>query len=289
MADFLLNLAVCAGAVLVLLGAVFAVSVRRDRHDLIDVAWGMGFALIAVVSLLLSPDPHLLIAVLTVVWGVRLAVHIGARNLGRPEDPRYVAIRRKAKGGPNLHLARVVYLTQGAIMLFVSLPVQVAQYVPAPPAWLVAAGSAVWLVGFVFEAVGDWQLSRFKADPASRGRLMTTGLWRYTRHPNYFGDAAVWTGLYLLACGSWAGAATIGSPVVMVWLLAGGSGKPMTEKHMRQSRPEYADYVARTSGFLPLPPKTPREYFWELERAKPLMTTLTSRAWSRCREWFCAF
>jgi steroid 5-alpha reductase family enzyme len=255
MGHYLTNLAVSAAAVVVLLGAVFAISVRRDRHDLIDVAWGLGFALVAVVSLLLADSPQVLIAALTAVWGVRLAVHIAIRNHGKPEDPRYVRIRQKAKGNPNLHLAKVVYLTQGLILLFVSLPVQVAQYEQAPPVWLLVAGTVVWLVGFVFETVGDWQLSRFKADPASKGRLMTGGLWRYTRHPNYFGDAAVWTGLYLLACGSWAGAATILSPVLMIWLLTRGSGKAMTERHMARSRPEYADYVARTSGFFPLPPK----------------------------------
>lgn len=249
------NLMVSVAAVVVFLGAVFALSVRRDRHDLIDTAWGLGFAVVAAVSWVLGSQPHALVAVLTIVWGVRLAVHIGLRNRGKPEDPRYVAIRKRAKGNPNLHMAVRVYVPQGLILLFVSLPVQVAQYVPAPPAWLVAAGVLVWLVGFGFETVGDWQLSRFKADPANKGELMTTGLWRYTRHPNYFGDAAVWAGLYLLACGSWAGAATILSPVLMTWLLTNGSGKPLTEKHMRDSRPGYAAYADRTSGFFPLPPK----------------------------------
>ncbi|SMD19473.1 DUF1295 domain-containing protein [Kibdelosporangium aridum] len=250
---FLTNLAVSAGAVAVLLGLVFAISVRRDRHDLIDVAWGLGFALVAAVSLALASQPNVLIAVLTMIWGVRLAVHIGIRNHGKPEDRRYVEIRQRSNG--NLHLAYKVYLTQGLILLFVSLPVQVAQYIPAPPVWLVVLGALIWLIGFVFETVGDWQLSQFKADPANKGKLMTTGLWRYTRHPNYFGDAAVWTGLYVLACATWAGAATILSPVLMIWLLVNGSGKPLTEKHMRKSRPEYAEYADRTSGFFPLPPK----------------------------------
>ncbi|RSM90549.1 DUF1295 domain-containing protein [Kibdelosporangium aridum] len=252
---FLTNLAVSAGVVVVLLGLVFAISVRRDRHDLIDVVWGLGFAVVAAVSLALADQPNVLIAVLTMIWGGRLAVYIGIRNHGKPEDPRYVTIRQRAKGNPNLHLAKKVYLTQGLILLFVSLPVQVAQYIPAPPVWLVVLGALVWLIGFVFETVGDWQLSRFKADPANKGKLMTTGLWRYTRHPNYFGDAAVWTGLYLLACGTWAGAATILSPILMIWLLVNGSGKPLTEKHMRKTRPEYAEYADRTSGFFPLPPK----------------------------------
>ncbi|ALG09099.1 DUF1295 domain-containing protein [Kibdelosporangium phytohabitans] len=252
---FLLNLAVSAGAVAVLLGVVFAISVRRGRHDLIDVAWGLGFAVVAAVSWAMGAQPGWLIAVLTIVWGVRLGIHIGLRNRGKPEDPRYVAIRKRAKGNPNLHLALKVYLLQGVILLFVSLPVQVAQYTAAPPVWLTVIGALVWLAGFGFETIGDWQLSRFKSDPANKGKLMTTGLWRYTRHPNYFGDAAVWCGLYLLACGSWAGAATVLSPVLMTWLLTNGSGKPLTEKHMRKSRPDYAAYADRTSGFFPLPPK----------------------------------
>ncbi|MET0234170.1 MAG: DUF1295 domain-containing protein [Kibdelosporangium sp.] len=255
MPDFLLNLAVSAGAVVVLLALVFAISVRRDRHDLIDVFWGFGFAVVAAVSLVMAGDPKILISLLTVVWGLRLAGHIALRNRGKPEDPRYVAIRKRAKGNPNLHLVKVVYLTQGLLLLFVSLPVQVAQYIPAPPAWLLIVGTLVWLAGFVFETVGDWQLSRFKADPANKGRVMSTGLWRYTRHPNYFGDAAVWWGIFLLACANWAGISTVLAPIVMTWLLANGSGKPLTERHMKKSRPDYADYIERTSGFFPLPPR----------------------------------
>jgi len=250
----LTNVLVCAGVVAVLLAVVFAVSVRRGRHDLIDVAWGPGFALIAVVTFVLStgdPLTRVLLTVLTVVWGVRLGVHIGLRNRGRPEDRRYVEIRSRVRG--NRHLARVVYLTQGGIMLLVSLPVQVGQYGSAPPGWLLVVGCALWSVGFVFEAVGDWQLRRFSASGGNG--VLDTGLWRYTRHPNYFGDAVVWWGLYLLACGSWVGVAMVPAPLVMTWLLAKGTGKPLTERHLAGSRPGYADYVRRTSGFVPLPPR----------------------------------
>lgn len=260
MADLVLNLAVCTGVVLVLLAAVFAVSVRRDRHDLIDVAWGLGFAAIAAVTFVLSagkgdPTTRVLLTCLTVLWGLRLAGHIGLRNHGKPEDRRYVEIR--ARGG-TLHLIRAVYLIQGAVMLLVSLPVQAGQYGTSSPAWLLGLGTAVWLVGFTFETVGDWQLRRFTADPANRGRLLDRGLWRYTRHPNYFGDAAVWWGLYLLACGTWVGAATLPAPIVMTYVLARGTGKPLTEKHLTATRADYADYVRRTSGFVPLPPKQNR-------------------------------
>ncbi|MPZ82406.1 MAG: DUF1295 domain-containing protein [Actinophytocola sp.] len=251
----MVNLAVCAGVVAVLLAVVFAISVRRDRHDLIDVAWGLGFTLIAVTTFVLSTGDlatRVLLTVLTAVWGLRLAVHIGLHSRGRPEDRRYVEIRSR---GGNVRLVRVVYLTQGAVMLLVSLPVQVGQYGAGAPGWLLGLGVAVWLVGFVFESVGDRQLRRFAADPANRGRVLDSGLWRYTRHPNYVGDATVWWGLYLLACGTWGGVATLPAPVVMTVVLAAGTGKPLTERHLARSRPGYAEYVRRTSGFLPRPPR----------------------------------
>ncbi|MFC7613995.1 DUF1295 domain-containing protein [Actinokineospora soli] len=239
------------------MAAVFAISVRRGKYDTIDTAWGLGFAIVALVAFGLSDRDGPLPAVataLTVVWGVRLAVHLHVRNKGKPEDRRYAEILGRAKGNPRLHMARVVFLPQAVLMWFISLPVQVAQFGTdlGPLAWV---GVAVWVVGFAFETVGDAQLSRFTADPANRGRVLDTGLWRYTRHPNYFGDACVWWGLYLVACHSWAGAATIASPLVMTYLLARGTGKPLTEKHLSKSRPGYAEYVARTSGFVPLPPK----------------------------------
>jgi len=147
-----------------------------------------------------------------------------------------------------------VYHFQGVVLYFVSLPVQFAMYGTGfgVLGWL---GVAVWLIGFGFETIGDEQLRRFKADPASKGKVLDTGLWRYTRHPNYFGDACVWWGLYLLACSTWPGALTILSPVAMTFTLARGTGKPMLEKGMAKTRPAYARYVERTSGFFPWPPK----------------------------------
>ncbi|GLZ40252.1 DUF1295 domain-containing protein [Actinokineospora sp. NBRC 105648] len=254
--SLLLNLAATLVAVVVVLAITFAISVRRGKFDTIDTVWGLGFAVIAIVTFALSTGDlavRLVATVLPVVWGVRLAVHLHRRNRGKPEDRRYVKILADAKGSPLAHMARVVFLPQGAIMWFVSLPVQVAQYSTFGP--IAYAGIAVWLTGFVFESVGDWQLSRFSADPANKGTVLDTGLWRYTRHPNYFGDACVWWGLYLVACSSWLGAATVLSPVLMTFMLAKGTGKPLTEKHLSSSRPGYADYVARTSGFFPLPPR----------------------------------
>jgi steroid 5-alpha reductase family enzyme len=236
----------------------FVIGVSRGRHRYIDIAWGLGFAAIAVTSYLLSAGAgdgatRAIVTGLTVVWGVRLAVHIGWRSWGKGEDPRYAAML--ARGSGNGYALRMVYLLQAAVMWFVSLPVQVAQYDTGPVGWLTIVGIALWATGLFFEAVGDYQLARFTRDPVNKGRVLDSGLWRFTRHPNYFGDACVWWGLYLIACGSWAGAATILSPIVMTYFLAGKTGKPLLEQGMRHTRPGYADYVRRTSGFFPLPPK----------------------------------
>lgn len=256
------TLAVSAAVVALLMVVTFAVSVLRNRHDTLDVAWGLGFALVAGTTFVLSDGEgdtaaRVLVTVLTVAWGVRLAVHIGLRSRGEPEDHRYAEMRDRAKGNPHLHVLVRAYLAQAVVLWLVSLPVQAAQYGPAAHPALVAAGIALWSVGVLFEAVGDRQLQRFRADPRNRGHVLDRGLWRYTRHPNYFGDACVWWGLFLLACSSWYGLATVVSPILMTFLLAKGTGKPMLEEHLRRRRPAYAEYVRRTSGFVPLPPRRP--------------------------------
>ncbi|QUQ65133.1 hypothetical protein JJ691_28540 [Kutzneria sp. CA-103260] len=253
LAGLLANLGITAVAVLLVMLIALAVAVARGRHDGIDTLWGLGFAVIAVVGLIVSGCGWLS-TVLTVVWGVRLAAHIQLRNGRRPEDPRYVALMKRATGNPHWYAFRKIYLVQGVIMWFVSWPVQAAQYEGGGIGVFGWLGLVVWLVGFGFESVGDWQLSRFKADPANRGKIMDRGLWRYTRHPNYFGDACVWWGLYLVACQHWLGALTVLSPLVMTFFLTRGTGKALTEKAMGD-RPGYAEYVQRTSGFFPLPPK----------------------------------
>ena len=125
----------------------------------------------------------------------------------------------------------------------------------APAGALVVIGALVWLGGFVFESVGDWQLARFKAEPAHQGMIMDRGLWRYTRHPNYFGDFCMWWGLFLISLGSWVELLFVFAPLLMTYILIRGTGQRMTDRRMTASRPQYADYVARTSGFVPLPPK----------------------------------
>ena len=190
----------------------FAVAIWRGHHSVIDVTWGLGFAVVAATSVLVSSGHgdatrRVLIAVLTAVWGLRLAIHIGRRNWGKGEDPRYAELLAKAPGNPNAFAIRKIYLTQAVVMWFVSLPVQVAMYEGSRPGVLTWVGTAVFAVGLFFEAVGDWQLTRFRNDPDSKGKVMDRGLWHYTRHPNYFGDACVWWGLYLIAAAAMAGRA----------------------------------------------------------------------------------
>ncbi|MBN0043467.1 DUF1295 domain-containing protein [Streptomyces actuosus] len=258
---FAANLGWAAAAAFAVVLGTFAVALRAGVHRVVDVAWGIGFTAVAVVTFAASaghgdPARRLLVTALTAVWGLRLAVHIARRGRGHGEDPRYEALLAKAPGSRTAYALRTVYLLQGALVWLVSLPVQAAQYVPGPPSFLTWAGVGLWAVGLGFEAVGDAQLARFRADPANRGRIMDRGLWAWTRHPNYFGDFCVWWGLFLTACDSAAAAAvSVVSPVVMSLLLVRGSGKRLLERHMA-GRPGYARYRARTSGFLPRPPRT---------------------------------
>jgi steroid 5-alpha reductase family enzyme len=270
-AAFGIDAALTLGLVWVLLTATWLVAVRIGRHAVVDVVWGAGFAVVAGAAALLARahgvgdgGRALLVVALTAVWGLRLAVHIARRNHGKGEDPRYADIQARATGSPALHMYRRVYLTQAAAMWFVSLPVQAAVHQDGP-LWsgaslvVTVVGIAVWAVGLFFEAVGDWQLERFKADPANAGVVNDRGLWRYTRHPNYFGDACVWWGLFLVAADQWPGVLTVLSPVLMTYFLVAGTGKPLLERQLSKSRPGYADYVRRTSGFFPLPPRGARD------------------------------
>jgi len=257
------TLPVTAGVSLLLFVTAFAVGVRSKRYRVVDVVWGAAFTAVAVVSFALSAGHgdlarRVLALVLTSVWGLRLAGHIAVRSHGKAEDPRYVRLLDKARGSRAWYAFTRIYLLQALLVWFVSLPVQVAMFGTAAPGPQTGAAGALWLLGFAFEAIGDRQLAGFAADPANRGRLMTDGLRRYTRHPNYFGDACVWWALFLLAADQWAGLSTIASPIVMTLLLTVGSGMRLADRHMARTRPEYADYARRTSGFIPRPPRRTR-------------------------------
>jgi steroid 5-alpha reductase family enzyme len=252
----LLNL----GVVFVLTTALWAVSVALKDTSIVDIFWGSGFVVIAWVTYAVAdgaPPRKLLLAGLTTLWGLRLTIHLARRNLGKGEDFRYAAMRRRHGDRWPLRSLWAVFWGQGILMWIVSLPVQAGQFDPTPAhlTWFDGLGVAIFAVGFFFETVGDLQLERFKADPASTGQVMDRGLWRYTRHPNYFGDFAVWWGLYDIALATGSAWWTVIGPLVMSVLLIRVSGAGLLEKSIGRRRPGYDEYVRRTSGFLPLPPR----------------------------------
>lgn len=259
----LLTLLLSAVAVLVVFLATFGWALAVGRQAVVDIVWGPGFAVVALVSYLVAAGTDegvglrsTVLLVLVAVWGLRLGGHILLRSRGQGEGPRYEDIMAEATGDPRLHAFRKVYLTQAAVMWVVSLPVQVGMAATGGGVLvgvLGVLGVAVWLVGFVFETVGDAQLTRFKADSANKGTVMDSGLWRFTRHPNYFGDVCVWWGIFLVSLASPWVLVTVVGPLLMTRLLTRTTGKELMEKHM-SSREGYAEYVERTSGFLPLPP-----------------------------------
>jgi steroid 5-alpha reductase family enzyme len=242
--------------------ALWLVSLLLRDSSIVDSFWGVGFIAIAL-SVGAAAPPALgprawLLGALVAVWGLRLSHYIFWRNKGKGEDYRYRQWREEAGAAWWWRSLFKVFLLQGVIMWLVAAPIVAVMGAAgqASLTWLDAAGVAVWLVGFVFEAAGDWQLSRFKADPSNRGKLFTGGVWRYTRHPNYFGDAAVWWGHYLVAAasGAWW---TVFSPALMTFLLVRVSGVSMLESALRDSKPGYREYTASTSAFFPLPPRRP--------------------------------
>ncbi|MCI5044920.1 MAG: DUF1295 domain-containing protein [Aquisalinus sp.] len=241
---------------------VWGLSVMIRNASIVDILWGPGCAGPAILTYLLADgaEPRaLVLTLLTALWGGRLGLYLARRNLGHGEDFRYVAMRESvARKGGNFVIWSLyrVFLLQLFIAFFVSLPTQIGQIGGSGSLGLLAvAGILVFAIGLFFEAIGDWQLRQFKADPANKGKLMTTGLWAWTRHPNYFGDAAVWTGLTMIALESPWGWMTILSPALMIFFLYSVSGKALLEKSMVKKYPEYADYKQRTSGFFPRPPK----------------------------------
>jgi steroid 5-alpha reductase family enzyme len=233
--------------------------ILRDA-SIVDRFWGLAFLVIAS-SASASTDgaearAHLVMALVT-IWGFRLSLHITVRNLGGSEDDRYAAMRRR--WGKDFAVASLVtvFALQGTIAWIVSLPVQVAVSSRLPPALtaLDYAGLAVWSAGFAIETIADYQLAGFKADQRNEGLLMDRGLWRYSRHPNYFGDCVVWWGFFLFAAATGAWWTAVG-PALMTFLLVRVSGVAMLERGMRRRHDDYEDYCRRTSAFVPLPPRT---------------------------------
>jgi steroid 5-alpha reductase family enzyme len=258
-ADLLLfNFALIMGAILIL----WLVAVRIKDVSFIDAFWAFGMVMLALSSYFQAEgDPRrmLLLTGLCAFWGLRLAAHLFIRWRTHGEDPRYTKMLGYAveKQGWSWAVAALikVFAMQGPLLFIVCLPVQLGQISTAPIGVIGMIGAFIALIGISFEAIGDSQLSAFRRDPANKGKVLDTGLWHYTRHPNYFGDACTWWGLYIIAAETSPGLWALPGPVLITWLLTRLSGVPMLERGLRKTRPGYEDYVARTSGFFPLPPK----------------------------------
>ena len=250
------GLAAAAG----LMTVVWLISLPKRDASVIDIFWGPSFALLAWLYWAAGPGGggrRLLVPILVTIWAARLAIYILWRARGGGEDYRYAAMREKyGRWFAPLSLV-IVFWLQAFLAWLIGMPLLQVQRVDVPGGfgWLDLLGLALFATGLFFEAVGDWQLSRFKDDPANRGKVMDRGLWRYTRHPNYFGDATLWWGLACFALATPGAAWTLFSPVLMTFLLLKVSGVALLEKGLGSTKPGYEEYVRRTSAFLPWPPK----------------------------------
>ena len=244
---------------LILMTILWLISIALKNASIVDIFWGIGFIIIAWTAYTLTPGGYLprenLVCAMTTLWGLRLALHIGIRNWGKPEDSRYAAWRKENGSDWWWKSYFKVFLLQGFLMWIISAPIVAAQTsgFPAILTPLDLIGAAFWVFGLAFESVADIQLARFKRDAANRGEILTSGVWAFSRHPNYFGEAIVWWGYYFIALAAGFGW-TIYSPSIMTWLLVRVSGVPMLERSMKL-KPGYEDYMRRTSAFIPWFPK----------------------------------
>ncbi|WP_369026209.1 DUF1295 domain-containing protein [Qipengyuania sp. RANM35] len=255
------NAAILLGVTLIL----WVVAVQIDDVSFIDSFWGGGMALMAFASWMQLAEPGplaTLLMAMAVAWGARLCIYLFFRWRHEGEDKRYERMLRKDREKGNFAVAALtrIFLGQAILLFMVSSPAQygILEAGSAEPvSGLALIGLAVWVIGIFFEWVGDWQLARFKADPANKGQVMDRGLWRYTRHPNYFGDACAWWGIWIASssAGWWVAAATIIGPLFLTFTLTRWSGAPLLEGGMKKSRPGYEEYKRRTSGFFPRPPR----------------------------------
>lgn len=246
------------GAVLLL----WLVSIPLRDVSIIDMFFAVILFAITTVSVVIGngvAERKLLLLILVGLWALRISIHLVRRNWGHGEDARYTKLRSWVSDDRKfvwLSL-RKVFLLQGVVIWAVSLPVQFAAAYPTPPTlgWLAWAGTGLWAVGFFFESVADYQLTRFRADPANKGTVLNTGLWKYSRHPNYFGELCVWWGLFLIACENPVGLFAVIGPILYSHLVVNVTGQRTLDKKLAREKPGYAAYMASTSGLIPLPPK----------------------------------
>jgi steroid 5-alpha reductase family enzyme len=251
-------------AILAYMTILWLISLAAKDSSIVDIFWGSGFIVAAGAYFALTEGflaRKILMTALVAIWGLRLGIHIAKRNLGKGEDYRYRAWREEA--GKKFWWVSFfrVFLLQGVLLWVISAPLLFAQFSPTPDRITAfdVVGAVVWGVGFFFEAIGDWQLARFKRNPENKGKLLRTGLWRYTRHPNYFGDATMWWGYFIIALGTPFGFVTLFSPIVMTVLLMRVSGVALLEKKLVETKPGYKEYIETTNAFFPWFPRKPKE------------------------------
>lgn len=281
MIEVIINLVLSTFALLCCLIPLWLVSLKIRDASIIDIFWGFGFLVVAAVCFYFNnfkTDYMWLLAALPILWGLRLTLYLGKRNIGHGEDPRYIAMRQRSekKGLTEMAWRRQaffsIYLVQGLLILIISAPIWVGfamaegfypeayQAFHTSIGFLSILGASIWLIGFLFEAVGDWQLARFLNankdydGPYETKPVLDTGLWKYTRHPNYFGNAAMWWGIWLVAAQAPWGWITIFSPIIMTYFLLKISGAALLERKLK-NRPAYAAYIKRTPEFFPWLPK----------------------------------
>jgi steroid 5-alpha reductase family enzyme len=234
----------------------FIIAWNLKRNDVADIAWGLGFIVVAVVNVVNNLYLRSgVILVLAIFWGLRLATYIYLRNRGKKEDYRYKQMKKDWQGSQLVNTYFKVFMFQGLMMILVSAPLLLVSVLPQAQTgiWLYL-GIIIWLVGFFFETVGDWQLYKFKQDPANKGKIMTKGLWQYTRHPNYFGEVTMWWGIFIIMLGLPYGWLALISPITITLLILGISGVPMLEKRYDDNQ-VYQEYKKKTSAFFPWLPK----------------------------------
>lgn len=250
---------VAAVTIFIIMFSTWVISLVVKNASIVDIVWGAGFAItswVLAVTVEGNSGRQILLAVMVGLWGSRLALYLAKRNIGHGEDWRYKAMRKKAGASFPLRSLVTVFGLQGALMWIVSLPVQFGNGDASPGVGPIAVmGIMVWLVGFAFEVIGDAQLARFKKNPNNAGKVLDTGLWSLTRHPNYFGDALLWWGIGIVGAETGSGVIGFVGPLVMTFFLLRVSGVPMLERSLSKRREGYAEYIARTSAFVPRPPK----------------------------------
>jgi len=259
--DIFKLLAITAGYAILFMSVVFVISRVLKRTDLVDVAWGLAITVVALTSFTLGEQSigwnvQTLIVGLIAIWGIRLSYTISQRFRRTEEDKRYVELRKKWRGNEALNTYGRIFIVQAVFATIIGLGAVTVNALEVTTIGIVAfIGIVVWIIGFVFESLGDWQLKQFLADKTNKGKLMTKGLWQYTRHPNYFGEATQWWGIFIIALSLPEGWLAVISPILITYLLLFVSGVPMTENAF-EGRKGWNQYKKRTSKFIPLPPKS---------------------------------